>query len=104
MQTYFADGILNIAITGPLVRIDYGTATPVTNAEGKQEVRLNPSQQVVMPMEGFVRALKGRDQPEVRYVHCGKSPKRRFSSVSHRVFAWIGSLFSRCPRGLSFVS
>jgi hypothetical protein len=40
MQTNFADGILNIAITGPLVRIDYGTATPVTNAEGKQEVRL----------------------------------------------------------------
>ena len=52
MQTYFADGILNIAITGSLVRIDFGTATPVTNAEGKQEVRLIPSQQVVIPMEG----------------------------------------------------
>ena len=62
MQTYFADGILNIAITGPLVRIDYGTATPVTNAEGKQEVRLNPSQQVVMPMEGFVRAFEAQEQ------------------------------------------
>jgi hypothetical protein len=40
VQTYFADGIVNIAITGPLVRIDYGTATPVTNVEGRQEVRL----------------------------------------------------------------
>ena len=62
MQTFFKDGILNIAITGPLVRIDYGTATPVTNAEGKQEVRLNPSQQVVMPMEGFVRAFEAQEQ------------------------------------------
>jgi hypothetical protein len=57
MQTYFADGLLNIAVTGPLVRIDFGTATAVTNAEGKQDVRLIPSQQVVMPMEGFVRAF-----------------------------------------------
>ena len=57
MQTSFADAILNIAVTGPLVRIDFGTATAVTNAEGKQDVRLIPSQQVVMPMEGFVRAF-----------------------------------------------
>ncbi len=26
LQTSFADGILNIAISGPLVRIDFGTA------------------------------------------------------------------------------
>jgi hypothetical protein len=38
MQTSFADAILNIAVTGPLVRIDFGTATAVTNAEGRQEV------------------------------------------------------------------
>ena len=25
MQTFFKDGILNIAITGPLERIDFGT-------------------------------------------------------------------------------
>jgi hypothetical protein len=59
MQTYFADGILNIAITGSLVRIDFGTATPVTNAEGKQEVRLIPSQQVVIPMGGVCPRLRG---------------------------------------------
>jgi hypothetical protein len=62
MQTYFADGLLNIAVTGPLVRIDFGTATAVTNAEGKQDVRLIPSQQVVMPMEGFVRAFDTQER------------------------------------------
>ena len=62
MQTSFADAILNIAVTGPLVRIDFGTATAVTNAEGRQEVRLNPSQQVVMPMEGFGRALDAQER------------------------------------------
>ncbi|MEF8747640.1 MAG: hypothetical protein V5B31_07365 [Candidatus Accumulibacter propinquus] len=62
MQTSFADAILNIAVTGPLVRIDFGTATAVTNAEGRQEVRLNPSQQVVMPMEGFVRAFDAQER------------------------------------------
>jgi len=62
MQTSFADGILNIAITGPLIRIDFGTATPVTNAEGKQEVQLTPTQQLVMPLEGFIRSFGLQEQ------------------------------------------
>lgn len=62
MQTSFADGIVNIAITGPLIRIDFGTATPSKNAEGKQEVHLSPSQQVVMPLEGFVRSFGLQEQ------------------------------------------
>lgn len=45
-----------------LVRIDFGTATPVTNTEGAQEVRLKPTQQVVMPMEGFVRAFDAQER------------------------------------------
>ncbi len=57
MQTTFADTILNIAITGNLVHLDLGTITPVQNQDGKQELRATPTQQVVMPMEGFVRAF-----------------------------------------------
>ena len=44
----------------------------MTNAEGKQEVRLNPSRQVVMPMEGFFRAFEAQDPliscPTIRKV------------------------------------
>ena len=62
MQTTFADTILNIAITGNLVRLDLGTITPIQGKDGKQELRANPTQQVVMPMEGFVRAFGMQEQ------------------------------------------
>lgn len=62
MQTTFADTVLNIAITGNLVRLDLGTITPVQTQEGKQELRATPTQQVVMPMEGFVRAFGMQEQ------------------------------------------
>lgn len=57
MQTTFADTILNIALTGNLVRLDLGTFTPLQTKEGKQELRAAPTQQVVMPLDGFVRAF-----------------------------------------------
>jgi hypothetical protein len=62
MQTTFADTILNIAITGNLVRLDLGTVTPVQTQDGKQELRATPTQQVVMPMDGFVRAFGMQEQ------------------------------------------
>ena len=62
MQVTFADSIVNIAITGPLIRIDFGTLTSARNAEGKEEVRLHPTQQVVMPLEGFVSAFGLQEQ------------------------------------------
>lgn len=57
MHFTFADGMTNIAITGPLIRIDYGVATPVQTTEGKQELRMTQTQHMVMPMEGVVRAF-----------------------------------------------
>ena len=62
MQTTFADTVLNIAITGNLVRLDLGTISPVQTQDGKQELRATPTQQVVMPMEGFVRAFGMQEQ------------------------------------------
>ena len=62
MHTTFADTILSIAITGNLVRLDLGTVTPVQTPDGKQELRATPTQQVVMPMEGFVRAFGMQEQ------------------------------------------
>jgi hypothetical protein len=62
MQSNFADSIANIAVTGPLIRIDYGVATPTHTPEGKQELHMTPTQQVVMPLEGFVRAFALQEQ------------------------------------------
>lgn len=62
MQTNFADTLLNISITGNLVRLDLGTITPVQTQDSKQELRATPTQQVVMPMEGFVRAFGMQEQ------------------------------------------
>jgi hypothetical protein len=62
VQTHFADTLLNIALTGNLVRLDFGTVVPVPNAEGKQELRATATQQLVMPLEGFVRSFGMQEQ------------------------------------------
>lgn len=62
VQTNFADTILNVAITGALVRLELGTVVPVQGQEGKQELRATPTMQVVMPIEGFVRAFGIQEQ------------------------------------------
>ena len=62
MQTQFADTVLNIAITGPLVRLDLGIVTPQTDGQGKQQLRATATQQLVMPIEGFVRAFGMQEQ------------------------------------------
>lgn len=62
-QVLFADSIFNVTVAGNLVRIDLGVAElGAANAEGKQEVRLVKSQQIVMPLDGFVRAVGIQEQ------------------------------------------
>jgi hypothetical protein len=51
----FADHIVNIAVTGPLVRIELGTLQRPA-AEG-QKPQLVPTQTLVMPLEGFVNSF-----------------------------------------------
>ena len=64
MQIIFADAAVNIAITGSLVRIDLGTVIPDPNqqATDKPGVRLNTNQQLVMPLEGFLRLFGMQEQ------------------------------------------
>lgn len=57
MQTTFADAILNISVTGALVRLELGTVVATAAQDGKQELVTTPTQQVVMPLEGFLRAF-----------------------------------------------
>ena len=62
MQTNYADTILNITVTGPLVRIDLGTLNPVKGESGNLEQRPNVTQQLVMPLEGFARSFGMQEQ------------------------------------------
>lgn len=51
----FADRILNIAVTGALVRLELGTLQP-PKAEGEKP-QLTASQTLVMPLDGFVGSM-----------------------------------------------
>ncbi len=62
MQSTFADTLLNVSITGSLVRLDLGTMIPAKNAEGKSGLRATSTLQIVMPIEGFVRAFGMQEQ------------------------------------------
>lgn len=71
MQTLFADTISNIAVTGPLVRIEFAATVLTQNAEGKQDARLVPNQQIVLPLEGFVRSVGIQEQIVRRLIADG---------------------------------
>jgi hypothetical protein len=63
MQTNDADTILNIAVTGPVIRIDLGTLLPQgAGADGKPQLEARMTQQLVMPLEGFVRSMGMQEQ------------------------------------------
>jgi len=61
MTPIFSDTIVQVSLTGSLVRIDLG-AVAVVNNDGKQETRLVSAQQLVMPLEGFVRGFGVQQQ------------------------------------------
>ena len=62
MQTTFADILINISASNNLVRLQFGTSSPAQGSDDKQSVRIAPSQQVVIPLEGFVRAFSMQEQ------------------------------------------
>lgn len=71
-QVLFADSIFNVTVTGNVVRIELGVAElGAANADGKQEVRLVQSQQIAMPLEGFVRAVGIQEQVVRRLINDG---------------------------------
>ncbi len=62
MQTNFADAILNVVVTGNLVRLDWGTVVPEKTNVDKQQLRATPTFQLVMSIEGFTRAFSMQEQ------------------------------------------
>lgn len=51
----FADRIVNIAVTGPMIRIEFGTLV-LPAGEGTAQ-KLVPSQTLVMPLDGFLASF-----------------------------------------------
>lgn len=51
----FADRIVNLAVTGPLVRIEFG-AFRLPAGEG-QKPEMQPVQTLVMPLDGFLQSF-----------------------------------------------
>lgn len=51
----FADRIVNIAVTGPLVRLELAALVPPAKEGDKSG--LQPTQSLVMPLDGFLAAF-----------------------------------------------
>lgn len=70
----FADRILNIAITGTIVRMDLGVMQP-SEDKNKQPMFIQ-TKTVVVPIEGFVNAYGMMEQVINRLVEAGAITKR----------------------------
>jgi regulatory protein YycH of two-component signal transduction system YycFG len=55
MSSLFADRILNLAVTGNLVRLEMGASKVAQSANGAQV--LEPAFTLVMPLDGFVQSV-----------------------------------------------
>lgn len=51
----FSDRIINIAVTGPLVRLELGIQEP-PKSEG-QQAQIVPSLTIVMPLDGLIASM-----------------------------------------------
>ncbi len=61
MTPIFADTMVQVSLTGSLVRIELG-AFAMVNKDGKQTAQLVPTHQLVMPLDGFVRGFGVQQQ------------------------------------------
>jgi len=57
IPTFFADRLVNMSIHNGLVRMEFGIGQ-VTTEDGKQAVKYETTQTVVMPLDGFANALR----------------------------------------------
>lgn len=62
MQINLSETILNITVTGSLVRIDLWTLNPVQGADGKLEQKPKVTQQLILPIEGFARSFSMKEE------------------------------------------
>lgn len=70
-MAHFFDALVNISITGPLIRLDFALAQQAKTEDGQDAVRLTNIEQVVMPLDGFVRAFGLQQQVIQQLVSSG---------------------------------
>ncbi len=66
----FADGIGEITLSGGMVRMDFVTLVGSQNAEGNKP-RLEFSQRIVMPPDGFLRSFSAMENLVKQLVDAG---------------------------------
>ncbi|GIL02759.1 MAG: hypothetical protein BroJett030_26580 [Alphaproteobacteria bacterium] len=77
MDEYFADGIVQVAVTGTVVRIDFGThAMPDEDAPPQPEQQndappIMPRMRLVMPVEGFGQSVALLEQVLAKLISDG---------------------------------
>lgn len=77
MQVYFADGIINISLSGNgLVRLEFGSVAQPAPEATDQQVVLTPTHQVVMPIDGFLRAFGTQEQVMKKLLEDGVIKRR----------------------------
>lgn len=55
-QNVYADRVINVFITGGIVRLDLGTVDRA--ADGKEPARLEATDRLIMPLDGFVASVQ----------------------------------------------
>ena len=83
--TLFADSVEQVILTGSLVRIELGTAafSKQANGAGQQEGSFAVSQQLVMPLEGFVRSFALQQQVMNKLLADGVLTRPQGVSADH---------------------
>ena len=72
-EVIFADRLVNLSIHNGLVRIDLGVIIgPGKTKEGKDALTVEPTHQLVIPLEGFAAAVAAQQSLLKRVVEAGK--------------------------------
>ena len=83
-SSLFADRIVNVAVTGPLIRLEFGTMQP-PKAEGEKP-QLLASNMVVMPLDGFLASF-GMLEAVIKQLIASGAIKQQAPAVSAETLA-----------------
>lgn len=66
----FADQAINLSVTGPLIRIEFGTVH-LNDQNDRKTPSLSPSHSLVMPIDGFIQSFGIFDQAMKKMIDSG---------------------------------
>ena len=82
MRAIYVDGLTNLSVSGQgLVKFDLGLASPSVDENGEQKLSWATTDQVVMPMEGFLRAFGIQEQVIKKLIDDGLIQQRTPNQV-----------------------